>query len=184
MKQFLFIVALLSATASAHLPTEPKGVNATITNSRALGNPMGPNTRRLYFKNSATCNSVFNTWALSYLDNGASYCWFTQYCNIDPNSGYTGLPYLFISHPSHMVRCGINGNGIPSNAVGFIQLQQYGFSATSASTSQPSVCLSTSVGNKPSGFHGVWQDHPGCEDGHHCHECTEDRIDGIEFHFQ
>ena len=182
MQQTLFVIALLFAVASAALPRDPRiGNNTGVT--RDLNNPLGPDTRRVYFGTSVDCNKVMDNWGVEPLDGGSSYCWFTSYCNIDPNTGYTGYPYLHVSHPDGMVRCKINSRALPGVSVTFVQFQSTGFAATNALATVPSDCQSVSVNNKPAGYPGNWQPYV-CENNHHCHECMNDRIDNLEFHFE
>ena len=177
MQQTLFVVVLLIAAASAALPRVPDN---EARQSRMLLNPLGPEERRVFFRNSDECHRVFDNWNLAPLDDGDSYCWFTQYCNIDSaNTGYNGLPFLHVSYPAGMGRCRID-TATQGHKLGWVGVRQSGFTYTMIGAQ--GNCLSTNAdGNYfPSNF---W-DGVDCQDGNHCTNCdTLDAIYALQFQF-
>ena len=174
MQQTLLVVVLLIAAASAALPRAP---NANIT-TRGLNNPLGPNERRIFFKNQADCSRIFDTWEL-FNEGGATNCYFTEYCNIDPNI-YTGLPYLYVSPRAETTPCRIvNWNGNPADNLDWVAFRSEGFLATFAQA-ESSTCHTVHVHNLPTPYPNFNAGQPPCENGQDCYGCSAASIANLD----
>ena len=167
MHQILLVVTLLIAATSAALPRIPD--NFTSIETRQLLNPEGPNERRIFFRSTAECKLVFDNWHLMALNDGDDYCWFTEYCQVDPQTGYTGLPYIYVSAPAGMHRCGIEAP-VETDKLRWVGIFRSGFTHTTMGTDQNCIQAAVDTGY----FYASYWGGEDCYRGHHCAMCEVD----------